>query len=90
MFSNDIDENHVFAFGPCRLDRTRDRLWKEQEVVKLRAKPLAVLRYLLEHPGQVILRSEFLEKVWAGVYVTKTALRVCLREIRGVCEVAWC
>src|SRR5207344_1742935 len=82
MFSNDIDKNCVFVFGPFRLDRTRDRLWREQEVVELRAKPLMVLRYLLEHPGQIISRSELLKKVWAGVYVTKTALRVCLREIR--------
>src|SRR5262249_35229036 len=31
---------------------------------------------------QVVTRGELLKHVWAGIYVTKTALRVCLREIR--------
>jgi DNA-binding winged helix-turn-helix (wHTH) protein/tetratricopeptide (TPR) repeat protein len=78
---NDISD---FVFGPFRFDLTRNRLWREQEVVELRAKPLAVLRYLLEHPGQVVTRADFLKQVWAGTYVTKTALRVCMREIRLV------
>jgi DNA-binding winged helix-turn-helix (wHTH) protein len=69
-------------FGPFSLDLTRGRLWRGQEAVELRAKPLAVLRYLLEHPGQVVTRAELQQSVWTGIYVTKTALRVCLREIR--------
>jgi predicted ATPase/DNA-binding winged helix-turn-helix (wHTH) protein len=77
-----MEERQYLIFGPFRLDLTRDRLWKEGEAVELRAKPSAVLRYLLEHPGQVVTRSELLKYVWAGIYVTKTALRVCLREIR--------
>src|SRR5262245_13411564 len=77
-----MEEEQSFVFGPFRLDLARDRLWREQQAVELRAKPLAVLRYLLEHPGQVVTRGELLKHVWAGIYVTKTALRVCLREIR--------
>jgi DNA-binding winged helix-turn-helix (wHTH) protein len=41
-----------------------------------------VLRYLLEHPGRVIPREEFAQHVWAGTHVSKTALRVCIWEIR--------
>jgi DNA-binding winged helix-turn-helix (wHTH) protein len=78
----EMEEGHCLSFGPFRLDLTRDRLWRGQEAVELRAKPLAVLRYLLEHPGQVVTRGELQQPVWAGIYVTKTALRVCLREIR--------
>jgi DNA-binding winged helix-turn-helix (wHTH) protein/predicted ATPase len=77
-----MEEDQSLVFGPFRLDLARDRLWREQQAVELRAKPLAVLRYLLEHPGQVVTRGELLKHVWAGIYVTKTALRVCLREIR--------
>ena len=71
-----------FVFGPFRLDLTRDRLWRGQEVVELRAKPLAVLRYLVDHAGEVVTRDEIQQPVWAGIYVSKTALRVCVREIR--------
>src|SRR5262245_33633692 len=70
------------GFGPFRLDPTRDRLWRGQKVVELRAKPLAVLRYLVDHPGKVVTRAELQQPVWAGIYVSKTALRVCVREIR--------
>src|SRR5215510_16462146 len=77
-----MEEEHYLIFGSFRFDLTRGRLWRGQEAVELRAKPLAVLRYLLEHPGQVVTRGELLKHVWAGIYVTKTALRVCLREIR--------
>lgn len=81
-----VDDKADFVFGPFRFDLARDCLWRAQEVVRLRAKPLAVLRYLLEHPGQVVTTGELLKYVWAGVYVTKTALRVCLREIRLALE----
>src|SRR5215813_2349593 len=77
-----MEEEHYLIFGPFRFDLTRDRLWRGQEAVELRVKPLAVLRYLLEHAGLVVTRGELQQPVWAGVYVTKTALRVCLREIR--------
>ena len=61
-----MEEGHCLIFGPFRLDLTRDHLWREQEAVELRAKPLAVLRYLLEHPGQVVTRGELLKQVWPG------------------------
>jgi DNA-binding winged helix-turn-helix (wHTH) protein/tetratricopeptide (TPR) repeat protein len=78
----EMDRNRSFIFGPFRFDCARDRLWREQKSVELRAKPRAVLRYLLEHQGQIVTSSELLTGVWAGVYVSKTTLRVCLREIR--------
>src|SRR5262245_60234247 len=77
-----VDENHSLIFGPFRFDCTRDRLWRGQQAIELRAKPLAVLRYLLQHPGQLVTRSEFLKEVWPGIYVSMTRLRACVREIR--------
>lgn len=50
------------VFGPFRFDLLRGRLWRGQEAVSLRAKPLAVLRYLLEHPGQLVTRDEILKR----------------------------
>ena len=77
-----MGEGQYLIFGPFRLELTRDRLWRGQEVVELRAKPLAVLRYLVDHAGEVVTRDEIQQPVWAGIYVSKTALRVCIREIR--------
>src|SRR5689334_13137972 len=77
-----MDESYSLTFGPFRFDCARDRLWREERIVELRAKPLSVLRYLLERHGKVVTRNELFKEVWPGIYVSKTTLRVCLREIR--------
>jgi predicted ATPase/DNA-binding winged helix-turn-helix (wHTH) protein len=74
-------EQHLL-FGPFRLDPVTERLWCGEQAVVLRAKPLAVLRYLAAHPGRVVTKEELLKTVWAGTYVSKTVLKVCVREIR--------
>src|SRR5215813_1775228 len=50
--------------------------------MEVRPRPLAVLRYLAERPGQLITSEELLHRLWPGIYVTKTVLRVCVRELR--------
>ncbi len=78
-------EQHLL-FGPFRLDPSAERLWHGKQEVTLRAKPFAVLRYLVEHPGRVVTKEELLKTVWAGTYVSKTVLKVCVREIRAALE----
>jgi DNA-binding winged helix-turn-helix (wHTH) protein/tetratricopeptide (TPR) repeat protein len=68
-------------FGPFRLDHGM-RLWSGHEQVGIRPRPLAVLRYLAERPGQLIPGEELLKQLWPGIYVTKVVLRVCVRELR--------
>ena len=74
------------TFGPYRLDVQGDgrpaQLWHEDAPVELQARPLAVLRYLAERPGEVIAKEELLQEVWADTYVTRTTLKVCIRAIR--------
>ena len=70
------------VFGPFRFDRTTQRLWQGSREIRLRARALAVLRYLLEHPGRVIARQEFAQHVWVGTHVTQSVLRVCIWELR--------
>lgn len=74
------DDSHLY-FGPFRLERDT-RLWRGEQVVELRPRSLAVLRYLAERPGQVVTKEELLKQLWAGIYVTKTVLRVCVHAIR--------
>lgn len=73
---------HQLVFGPFRLDPVTDRLWRGDEPVELQPRPLAVLRYLTQRPGQVVTKEELLKHVWAGTYVTKTVLKVCVQAIR--------
>jgi predicted ATPase len=71
------------TFGPFRLEVTDGRLWRGSHVVALRPRAVAVLRYLVEHPGRLVTKPELLQQVWGDTHVTDTVLRVCVREIRA-------
>ena len=73
---------HQQVFGAFRLDPVQQQLWQGENVVELQPKPLSVLQYLAERPGRVVTKEELLQKVWAGTYVTKAALKVCIQAIR--------
>ena len=53
------------------------------QVIALRPRSLAMLRYLVEHPGRLVTKAELRQHVWAGTHVTDTVLRVCVQEIRA-------
>jgi predicted ATPase/DNA-binding winged helix-turn-helix (wHTH) protein len=72
----------VLAFGPFRLVAAKRELWKEEKLLQLRPLPLAVLAYLVQHPGQVISIEEIRTAIWGDTRVGRGAIRVCVREIR--------
>jgi len=74
------------VFGPFRLDPVKKRLWRGERELKLRPMAVAVLQALIEHAGEAIPKEDLLKRVWAGTYVTRTALKVCIREIRKTLE----
>ncbi len=41
-----------------------------------------MLRYLADRPNRLVTKDELLKQLWPGIYVTKTVLKVCVREIR--------
>jgi DNA-binding winged helix-turn-helix (wHTH) protein/predicted ATPase len=69
-------------FPPFRLELGNAQLWKEDVAVPLRRKTLAVLRYLVEHPGQLVTKEQVLATVWPGTYVEEGALTICIAELR--------
>src|SRR5688500_4498402 len=71
------------TFGPFRLDVTDGRLWRAADVIALRPRALAVLRYLVEHPGRLVTKAELRQHVWGDTHITDIVLRVCVREIRA-------
>jgi len=70
------------VFGPFRLYPEKRRLWRGEEALRLRPMAVAVLHALAEHAGQILTKEDLLKRVWAGTCVTKTVLKVCVREIR--------
>src|SRR5262245_13878873 len=79
-------EEALILFGPFCLLPIAKQLWRNGTRVELRPTSLAVLSYLAGHPGQVVSGQELLKAVWAGTYVSRVVLRVCVREIRQALE----
>ncbi len=77
-----LAQGRQIVFGPFRFDPTTNQLWQGEQTVALQPKPLAVLHYLAERPGQVVPKQELLKHIWAGVYVTKAVLKTCVQAIR--------
>lgn len=49
-----MNPERQIVFHPFRLDRVNERLWRGSELIPLRPKSFAVLRYLVEHRGQLV------------------------------------
>ncbi len=77
MFGND---QRVFA--PFRLDPANALLWRDDEQIVLRHKTFEVLRYLVDHPGQLVTKVEMLDAVWGKVAVGDTMPAICVAELR--------
>jgi DNA-binding winged helix-turn-helix (wHTH) protein len=77
-----MDAPPSLYFLPFRLELGNDQLWKEDKTVPLRRKTSAVLRYLVDHPGQLVTKEQVLAAVWTGTYVEEGALTICIAELR--------
>src|SRR5262245_1284375 len=77
-----MGQGHHLAFGPFHLDDAQGRLWQGAQAIPLRPQSLALLRYLVAHPGRLVTKTELRQHVWAGTHVTDTVLRVSVHEIR--------
>src|SRR5262245_6088100 len=75
-------------FHPFQLDETNDQVWCTTswgtEALQLRPKTFAVLRYLLDHHQQLVTKDQLLNALWPDTWVTDSALKSCVRELRGV------
>ncbi len=69
-------------FRPFRLDIVNEMLWRGSRVLALRQKSFSLLRYLAEHPGQLVTKEELLKAVWPETRVSEIVLKVCIREVR--------
>src|SRR5262245_27993284 len=67
---------------PVRLDLANKCLWHGTQAIPLRPKTFAVLRYLVEHPGQLVTKAALLDAVWSETTVSDGGLMVCLHELR--------
>ena len=70
-------------FGHCTLDDGRGVLLAPNGTeTLLRPKTLELLRLFLRNPGRVVGRSEILDAVWPGLFVSDDSITQCVVELR--------
>jgi DNA-binding winged helix-turn-helix (wHTH) protein/predicted ATPase len=70
------------AFGEFRFDVANECLWRGTRAIPLRPKPFAVLKYLVERAGQLVVKQELLDAVWPDTFVSDAVLKDCIRQLR--------
>src|SRR6266446_3465422 len=78
-----MPEHQRYVFGPFLLDLHDERLWQENEVIRLGSKAFAVLRCLVTQAGQLVRKEALLDTVWPEIEVSEAVLTVAIRELRG-------
>src|SRR5580704_1293139 len=74
------------VFASYRLDLLNEQLWRADNLIPLRAKPFALLRFMAENPARLVLHEELRKAIWPNTYVSEGVLRVYLREVRAALE----
>ena len=70
------------VFPPFRLDPNNEQLWRGSQEVRLRRKTFAVLRHLVQRPGQLVTKAALLDAVWPDVSVSDSMPAISVRELR--------
>jgi DNA-binding winged helix-turn-helix (wHTH) protein/tetratricopeptide (TPR) repeat protein len=72
----------MFVFSSFHLDVANASLRRGKQPIELTPKAFNVLRYLVEHAGQLVSKDELWRAVWPEVSVTDAALTVCVSDLR--------
>src|SRR5215510_15550337 len=72
----------LVSFGPYRLDVENIQLWRGAQEVKMTGKAFAVLRYLVEHPGELATKDELFAAAWPETVVSEATLVSSIQELR--------
>lgn len=65
-----MSANPKLRFGPFEVDPDNRELRKHGIRVKLQRKPFQILEFLLQHPGQLVLRTDLAQLLWPGLHVS--------------------
>jgi DNA-binding winged helix-turn-helix (wHTH) protein len=72
----------ALVFSTFCLDLDNERLQNGTDVVKLKPKAFAVLRYLVERPRVLVTKDELMNALWGETHVGDGVLKTQLNELR--------
>lgn len=76
------DTEHVYEFGPFRLDVVRLRLWRDGDLVALTPRSFDTLVALVRHAGRVVEKEELMRLVWPDTNVVDDNLTQQISSLR--------
>jgi DNA-binding winged helix-turn-helix (wHTH) protein len=77
-----MTQEMVAAFADVRIDIANAQVWRGQEALHLTPTAFALLRYLVEHAGQLVTKEELLAAIWPETAVTEGVLTTHVGQIR--------
>ncbi len=84
-----VQKPRGYYFDDFRLDVSRRRLLRENEIVTLNPKAFDLLLVLVENSGLLLSKNDLFERVWQGQIVEESNLTVNMSAIRrALCESA--
>jgi DNA-binding response OmpR family regulator len=72
----------IHTLGPFRLDTEVEMLFRGKEPIPLGQRAVAVLRVLVERPGELISKDHLMESAWCGLAVEESNLAVQISALR--------
>jgi DNA-binding response OmpR family regulator len=80
---NQEEETDVLQFGDLKLNTSTREVYRGDRAIELTAKEFELLRYLLNHPRQVLTRDQILERVWGYDFMgDSNIIEVYIRYLR--------
>lgn len=76
------EESRRWFFARAMLDDRTLELQVDGTEVEIERKPFEVLRFLLQHAGEVVTKDELLAGVWPGRFLSDTVLTKCIGRLR--------
>jgi predicted ATPase/DNA-binding winged helix-turn-helix (wHTH) protein len=81
-FTASAKQELVFSFGPYRLVPSRQLLLLEGRPVRLGGRAFELLRFLVQHSGELISKEELMAAAWPGIFVHESNLKVNMFNLR--------
>jgi DNA-binding winged helix-turn-helix (wHTH) protein len=72
----------VLFCADLQIDVANECVWRGQEALHLTPTAFALLRYLVEHAGQLVTKEELLQAIWPETAVTEGVLTTHIRQLR--------
>jgi OmpR family response regulator NblR len=78
-----VPTNEQLRFGDLVLDMATRRAIRNERIIDLTMKEFELLKYLMEHPREVLTREQILENVWGYDFVGESnVIEVYIRYLR--------